>query len=137
MLHRFAAAAAIASLVIASGAIASLLARGWPAAGARILLTAWCLVPLAWGLWAMLAPASWVPHRLPVWGAILGILAGMMAGPVLDLPLRLGGLRGVRWMTLIVGPVFYYFLWFLIRVAYVSLCVPARSAQGADASAKR
>jgi hypothetical protein len=42
---------------------------------------------------------------------------------VLDLPLRLIGLSGVRWMPLIVGPIFYYFLWLLVGLAYRSLYV--------------
>ena len=121
MLHRFAAASAVASVLIAVGAIVSLLPPRWPAADARILTTAWCLVPLAWGLWAMLAPARWVPRRLPLWGAILGVVAGIIAGPVLDLPLRLGGLRGVRWMMLVVGPIVYYGVWLMVPVVYRSL----------------
>ena len=59
MLRRFAAACAVAFVVIAVGAVISLLPPRWPAADARILTTAWCFVPLAWGLWAMLAPARW------------------------------------------------------------------------------
>jgi uncharacterized membrane protein len=74
----------------------------------------------------MLAPAHWVPGRLPIWGAILGIVAGIIAGPALDLPLRLGGLSGVRWVPLVVGPIFYYFLWLLVRVAYRPLVGPER-----------
>jgi hypothetical protein len=81
MLHRFAAASAVASVIIAGGAIVSLLPPRWPAADARVLTTGWCFVPLAWGLWAMLAPARWVPRRLPVWGAILGLVAA--SSPVL------------------------------------------------------
>ena len=118
MLHRFTAASAVASVVIAAGAIISLLPPRWAAADARVLTTAWCFVPLAWGLWAMLAPARWVPSRLPIWGAILGVVAGIIAGPVLDLPLRLGGLSGIRWMPVVVGPIFYYFLWLPVRMAY-------------------
>jgi len=111
VLRRFAAASAIASVVIAAGAVISLIPPRWPSADARILTTAWCFVPLAWGLWAMLAPARWIPSQLPIWGAILGIVAGVIAGPVLDLPLRLMGLSGVRWTPLLVGSVIYYFLW--------------------------
>ena len=122
MIHRFAAASAVASVIIACGAFVSLLLPRWPAADARILTTAWCFVPLAWGLWAMLAPARWVPRRLPAWGAILGLVAGIMAGPVLDLPLRLAGLNGVRWLTIVVGPISYYLLWLLVPIAYRSLC---------------
>jgi hypothetical protein len=132
MLHRFAAACTVASVVIAAGAVASLLPPRWPAADVRVLTTAWCFVPLAWGLWAMLAPASWVRRRLPIWGAILGVVAGIIAGPVLDLPLRLIGLSRVRWMPLVVGPIFYYFLWLLVGVAYRSLHVTGQSPDAAS-----
>jgi hypothetical protein len=113
MIHRFTAACAVASVVIAAGAIISLLPPRWAAADARVITTAWCFVPLAWGLWAMLAPARWVPSRLPIWGAILGVIAGITAGPVLDLPLRLGGLSGIRWMPVIVtcSPSLVHGLW--------------------------
>jgi len=125
MLQRFAAASSVASVVIAGGALVSLLPPRWSPGDARVLTTAWCFVPLAWGLWAMLAPKRWVPQRLPLWGAILGVVAGVVAGPVLDLPLRLGGLRGVRWITLIVGPIFYYVVWLLVPVTYRSLTLNA------------
>ena len=137
MFHRFAAASAVASVIIAVGAIVSLLPPRWSAADARILTTAWCFVPMAWGLWAMLAPARWVPHRLPVWGAILGIVAGIAAGPLLDLPLRLAGLRDVRWMTLVVGPILYYLLWLPVPVAYRSLHVMSRFPDGARSAARQ
>ena len=126
MFHRFAAASAVGSVIIAAGAVLSLLPPRWPAADARVLTTAWCFVPLAWGLWATLAPARWIPRRLPAWGAILGLVAGLIAGPLLDLPQRLIGLRGVRWTTLIVGPIFYYLLWLLVPIAYRSLAIEGR-----------
>ena len=121
MLQRFAAASSVGSAVIAIGALVSLLPPRWSAADARVLTTAWCFVPLAWGLWAMLAPAHWVPRRLPLWGAILGVVAGIIAGPVLDLPLRLAGLRDMRWITLILGPILYYVVWLFVPVVYRSL----------------
>jgi hypothetical protein len=107
-------------VVIAVGAVVSMVPPRWPATDARVLTTAWCFVPLAWGLWAMMAPAGWVPRRLPLWGAILGIAVGVVAGPVLELPSRLAGFRG-NWIALIVGPVLYFVLWLLVRVAYRSL----------------
>jgi len=121
MFSRFAAGCMVASVVVAGGALMSLL-LGLPVEGARMLTTAWCFVPVAWGLWAMFAPSSWVPNRLPAWGAILGVVAGIVAGPLLDLPSRLGGLpRGARWLAVIAGPLLYYALWMLVRVAYRSL----------------
>ncbi len=122
MFHRFAAACVVASIAIAAGAVVSLLLR-LPVEGVWILTTAWCFVPVAWGLWAMLAPSGWVPSRLSVWGAILGVVAGIMAGPVLNLPLRLGGPSGARWIALVAGPIVYYLLWLLVGVAYRSLHV--------------
>jgi hypothetical protein len=130
MLQRFAAASSVASLVIASGALVSLLQPRWSPADVRVLTTAWCFVPLAWGLWAALAPSRWVPGRLPPWGAILGVVAGVVAGPVLDLPLRLAGLPRMRWITLIVGPFFYYVIWLFVPVTYRSLSVVAEPRNG-------
>ena len=123
MLRRFAAASSVAAVIIAGGAVVSLLPPRWSEGDARVLTTAWCFVPLAWGLWAMLAPSHWVPRRLPLWGAILGVAAGIIAGPILDLPLRLGGLRDIRWITLIAGPILYYVFWLMVPVAYRSLDV--------------
>ena len=120
MFHRFAAACTVASVVIAAGALVSLLLR-WPVENAWMLTTAWCFVPAAWGLWVMLAPSHWVPSRLPAWGAILGVAAGVVAGPLLNLPLRIAGLSGARWIALVVGPIFYYLLWLLVGVPYRSL----------------
>jgi hypothetical protein len=130
MFRRFAAASAVASMVIAAGAVVSLLLR-LPVEGAWMLTTAWCFVPVAWGLWAMLAPARWVPSRLSAWGAILGVVAGIVAGPLLNLPLRLGGPSGARWIALVVGPIIYYLLWLLVGVAYRSLYVTGQSSGAA------
>jgi hypothetical protein len=127
MFHRFAAACAVASVVISAGALMSLL-PGFPLDLTRTLTTAWCLVPVAWGLWAMLAPARWVPNRLPVWGAILGVGGGIVAGPVLDIPARLGGPSGARWLAIVVAPLLYYALWLPVRAAYRSLRVTDASA---------
>ncbi len=127
MFHRFVAACAVGSVVIAAGAVLSLLLR-FPVEGAWILTTAWCFLPVAWGLWAMLAPSRWVPGRLSAWGAILGVAAGIIAGPLLNLPFRIGGLSGVRWIALVVGPVFYYLLWLPVGVAYRSLHVTGQRA---------
>ncbi|HEU4892639.1 MAG TPA: hypothetical protein VFT47_13880 [Vicinamibacterales bacterium] len=121
MVRRFAAASSVASMVIAIGALASLLATRWSPADVRVLTTAWCFVPFAWGLWAALAPSRWVPQRLPLWGAILGLAAGIVPGPILDVPRRLGGLPDLRWITLIVGPIFYYLIWLFVPVTYRSL----------------
>ncbi len=75
MLPRFASFSAVASLVIALAA-GSLRLNPFPNLETRYLLTSlWCMLPLAWGLWAMLTPRSWLPQSLPLWGAILGLIA--------------------------------------------------------------
>jgi hypothetical protein len=136
MFRRFAAACVVASIVIAAGSAISLLLR-LPVEGAWLLTTAWCFVPAAWGLWAMLAPARWVPSRLPAWGAILGVVAGIMAGPVLNLPLRIGGPSVARWIAPVVGPILYFLLWLLVGVAYRSLHVPDQSPRAGCAGSLR
>ncbi|HEY4934849.1 MAG TPA: hypothetical protein VII23_25045 [Terriglobales bacterium] len=132
MFHRFAAACVVASVLIAGGAVVSLLLR-LPVEGACLLTTAWCFVPVAWGLWAMLAPSRWVPSRLSAWGAILGVVAGIVAGPVLNIPLRMGGPSGARWIAVVAGPILYYLLWLLVGVAYRSLHVLGQSPDAASA----
>ncbi len=130
MFRRFVAASAVGSVVIALGALTVLLLA--PALAPERLYTltaAWCFVPLAWGVWAMFAPPAWVPSRLPVWGAILGAMAGGMAALVLNLPLRVAGVSfapGLRALGIIVGAVAYYLLWMLVRVAYQALAAGER-----------
>jgi hypothetical protein len=126
MFCRFVAACTVASVVIAGGAVMSLLLR-FPVEGAWMLSTAWCFVPVAWGLWAMLAPSGWVPGRLPAWGAILGLAAGIVAGPLLNIPVRIGGPSSARWIALVAAPILYYLMWLLVGFAYRSLRVTDRS----------
>ena len=130
MLHRFAAACIVGAGVIATGALATLL-LSLPAEGTSVLTLAWCFVPVVWGFWAMLAPEGWLPNRLPAWGAILGIGAGIVAGPLLDLPGRFGAPSGARWLVPLIGPVLYYPLWLLVRATYCSLRVTGRTASEA------
>ncbi|MBZ5566379.1 MAG: hypothetical protein LAN64_00865 [Acidobacteriia bacterium] len=84
----------------------------------------WCFAPLAWGTWAMLAPRGFVPHRLPIWGAILGLIAGVLAAFVLNMPSRILGQAlpaALRGMGVVVIVVFYYLLWMLVRGVYRAL----------------
>ena len=125
MLQRFVSAAAIAGIAIVCGALALLLFL--PAASVQRsypLVLLWCFVPAAWGLWAMLAPRSFVPHRLPIWGALLGLIAGALAAFALNLPSQILGQavrparRGVAAAVIVV---FYYVLWMLVRAVYRAL----------------
>ena len=131
MIQRFASASAVASVVIALAA-GGLRLIPVPSLESRYLLASiWCVVPLAWGLWAMLTPKSWLPQRLPPWGAILGLIAGMLVVFVLDLPAQFRGeplpawLRGVG-VLLAIG--IYYLLWLLVRRAYRALAAPSPTA---------
>ncbi len=127
MFRRFVSGSAVASILIALGALVIFLTDGLAVQRFYPLTLVWCFLPAVWGLWAMFAPAGWVPQRLPLWGAILGVIAGLLVAFVLNLPARISGqtvpvtLRGV-FVVLIV--VFYYFLWMLLRVAYRSLGTP-------------
>ena len=61
MMQRFAAASAVASVLIALAA-GGLRLIPVPTLESRYLATSiCCVVPLAWGLWAMLTPKSWLP----------------------------------------------------------------------------
>ncbi|HTR24908.1 MAG TPA: hypothetical protein VMI10_13090 [Terriglobales bacterium] len=121
MLRRFAAASTVAAIALAVAAIVVILVPGMKLERFAPLLAIWCCAPCAWGIWAMLAPSSWVPGRLPVWGAILGVIAGCLAGFVLDLPSRVFGESvsvAVRASGVIVLVVFYSLLWAIVRAAY-------------------
>jgi hypothetical protein len=124
MFPRFAAASAISSIAIAIAALVLRLLPGVTFARIYPLAMLWCVVPLAWGLWALLTPPSWLPQRLPAWGAILGAAAGLLAGLALNLPSRLLGLDVplfARAIGVVVMTAFYYLLWMLVRRAYRSL----------------
>ena len=118
MLQRFVAASATASIAIAFGALGLILMPALPIARTYPLTVVWCFVPLAWGVWALIAPAAWAPKRLPLWGAILGLIAGSLGALVLNLPSRILGEAvsiPVRAVAVIVMAVVYYLLWMVVR----------------------
>ena len=128
MLQRFVSGCAVASVAIAGGALTILLAPGLTLQVVYPLPVAWCFVPLAWGIWAMLAPSSWLPQRLPIWGAFLGLIGGLIAIFVLDMPARLLGTSvplALRGLGVVIIMAFYYLLWMLVRVVYRNLTTPA------------
>jgi hypothetical protein len=121
MFQRFAAATAIASMVIAIGAIILSVIPGPKFERIYPITILGCCVPFAWGVWAVLTPSAWMPKRLPLWGAFLGLCAGSMAAFILNLPSRFLGepvSMLVRAMAVLVGTLFYYLLWMLVRGAY-------------------
>jgi len=124
MFQRFAVAAAVGALVIALAALVLLLSPGVTMSRIWPLTTVWCFVPFFWGIWAILAPKAWLPNRLPLWGAFLGLLGGTMGGFVLNLPSRVFQAPvsvATRLWAVAAVTVLYYFLWMLVRIAYRSL----------------
>lgn len=122
MLRRFAAASAVASILVGIAVTvatvivpADLMPRLFP------ILRIWCLVPVLWGVWAMLAPRAWVPERLHWWGGILGVIAGLVIMLVLNIPEQvLGEPVPVGWraggvLALTLG---YFLLWMFVRAAW-------------------
>jgi hypothetical protein len=127
MFRRFVSGSAIASIAIALAAVVLLLAHGLAAQRFYPLTTMWCFAPAVWGLWAMIAPAAWVPQRLPIWGAVLGLIAGLLASFVLNLPFRVLGVTVPtiwRAVAVVVIVVLYFLLWMLVRLAYRALGAP-------------
>jgi hypothetical protein len=125
MFRRFAAASAVASILVgfavtvASVAVpADQLPRLFP------IFRVWCLVPALWGIWAMLTPRPWMPERLPWWGAILGLLAGLLILIVLNIPEQVLGepvSMTLRAAGVAVLAVAYYLFWMLVRLALRAL----------------
>ncbi len=127
MLQRFASAALVAVIAVAVAVFILLLVPGITLAQASPILMIWCAAPFVWGLWAMVPPASWVPNRLPVWGAVLGIVASALGTFVLDLPKIVMGQQwglGVRAAAVVLFGCFYYVLWTFVAAAYRSLKPP-------------
>jgi hypothetical protein len=124
MFRRFASASAIPAFVIPILLLAIILTRTLTVPKAYPLTTLWCFAPLIWGLWAALAPSRWVPQRLPIWGAFLGLGAGLFAIFVLNMPHAAFDVSlSVTWRLVIVAGmvVLYYVLWILVRALYRSL----------------
>jgi hypothetical protein len=124
MFDRFAAGTAVASVAIGFAALVVSVTPGLTFEGIYPVPIVWCFVPCAWGIWALLTPSSWMPNRLPLWGAILGLLAGSGAAFVLNVPSRFVGEAvslTARSIVVLVVALFYYLLWMLVRIAYRSL----------------
>lgn len=128
MLRRFAAASIVASIAVAIATVVVLGILRVSPQRISLALGAWAIAPCAWGLWAMLSPAKWVPQRLPIWGMTLGIIAGVGALLVLNIPLFVLGVSlppMARAVGVLVAAAFYYGLWMAVRSVYSSLGVGA------------
>jgi hypothetical protein len=131
MIQRFASASAIASVLIALAAGTVRLNPVLNPESRYLITTVWCMVPLTWGVWAVLIPKSWFPKHLPLWGAILGLIGGLIGLFVLDLPSQvLGRVVPVGWKVVIVLLFIgiYYLLWFLVRRVHQTLTTPSPAA---------
>ncbi len=138
MLHRFVSATALASIAIALAASVVVLMHAATTHKLYSLTVLWCFAPLVWGVWAMVAPAGWVPQRMPNWGAILGMILGLLGVFVLNLPLRTLGLMlslRVRLAAVLVVVLFYYILWALVRTVYKTLTFAPAAARAKVAGA--
>lgn len=132
MLARFASACLVCSIAIAVGASGVFAFGGLRSERFVPVLATWCAAPCVWGLWALLTPQRWIPSRIPVWGAILGAIAGTLAAVVLNVPSRVLGQpvpMGTRVGALIVLVAFYYGLWHAVRMTYERL-MPAGKSKG-------
>lgn len=127
MLIRFASASIVACIATAIASLAMLLLFDFNPQRFALILAIWCAVPCIWGLWAMLSPKAWLPQRLPIWGTILGIVAGVMAIFALNLPSRIlevGLSNTTRILIVLLAGLFYYVLWMIVSVVYKRLSGP-------------
>lgn len=124
MLRRFAAAVTVASPAIALAALTALQVPDLRPEGLFRLTSLWCVVPAVWGLWAMLAPRTWVPQRLPLWGAVLGLFVTTGMIVILNLPAHVLAVElsaPQRALFVMLLTAFYYLLWMLVRAAFRAL----------------
>ncbi len=126
MLRRFAAASAVACIALGIASSVVLIISGLSPHRFALLLALWCIAPSVWGLWAMLAPSGWTPERLPLWGTMLGVVAGLLAAFVLDMPSRIFGSpvpAVARLLAVLVLTLFYFLLWTAVRAVFKRLSV--------------
>ncbi len=124
MLSRFASAVCVASPAAALATIIALFVTNVQPEALYRLTSLWCIVPAVWGLWAMLAPRTWVPQRLPLWGAMLGLLVGTVVIFALNLPaefLKTPPPMPLRGLVVLILVAVYYLLWSLVRMVFGAL----------------
>ena len=138
MLRRFVSAASVASVAVLLAALAVYITPGIRVQRIVPLIVAWLCAPAIWGIWALLAPKTWVPERLPAWGAVLGLAAGIFAYFVANAPLRMFDQElpiGYRAAGIPVVVVIYYLGWMIVRAVLKRLSAPpAEAAPGRSAA---
>jgi hypothetical protein len=129
MLQRFVAASAVAGVLIACGAVVlSSVVRVYPLHDPALLTVLWCMVPVVWGVWAVLIPSKLMPTQLPEWGAVLGFILSAFGGFILNVPMKVTDVYlRMRWRGLgvLVAIAVYYLLWMVVRAVYTRLTTPA------------
>ncbi|MDT8070165.1 MAG: hypothetical protein ROO76_18520 [Terriglobia bacterium] len=128
MLTRFAAAAVVASIATAIAAVFVLMLPNLTLQQMSPILVIWCMAPCIWGLWAVIAPSEWVQQRLPIWGAVLGIIVGILALFVLNMPYRVFGLslsHSMRALGTVFATLMYYLLWMAVSFTYRKFSRPS------------
>ncbi len=124
MLQRFAAGSAVGSIAIAVAACAMSLIPGMTFERLFPLTVLWCFAPAAWGVWAALTPARWMPKYLPVWGGLLGLILALMGAVILDFPSRFTGFAvPLLWRVaaLPLVALLYFGLWEVVRAIWSAL----------------
>lgn len=124
MLCRFVSAAGVAAVLVALAILVIGLSPVLSFTGIYPLPVVWCLVPLIWGVWAAIIPKTWVSRRLPLWGAVLGFLAGATALFVLNLSSLVWKMEmpfGLRLLGLVTITLLYYYLWVLVELVHQAL----------------
>lgn len=116
MMRRFLAASGSCAVLVAGAALMLLLVRPVPLERATVPLLLWCFAPAVWGLWAMLAPRS---VALPLWGALLGLLASSLSIFALHLPQRILALPlslFVRLLAVALVTLLYFVAWSAVQI---------------------
>ena len=132
MVRRFVSAASVAAVFMLLAALAVVLLPTTRLERIHPILIAWLCAPALWGFWAMLAPKSWVPQHLPSWGAVLGLIAGIFAMVIVNVPLRVFELplnREVRAVAVLLIVALYYIGWMIVRAVLRNLTEPPSEAK--------
>ena len=128
MLRRFVSATAVVGTLMGFGAVGLyVVAHQMDLPKPYLLALLWCVLPVTWGVWALLIPKRWAPQRLPWWGAILGLMVGVMGAFVLDVPGRVAGFEpsaAWRGLGVVLAAIVYYLLWMVVRLVYRGLQGP-------------
>ena len=122
MLQRFVSAVVVPGVLIALGAVVLYaVAHTYTLENPYRVALLWCVVPMVWGVWALLAPKSWWPGKLPAWGGLLGLVASSSALFVLKVPDRVANVTystAAKLVGVVIMTLFYALLWMVVGEIY-------------------